>query len=302
MMRKAKVFSPAHITGVFTVEDSLNPLRKGSRGVGVTLSRGVWTELEAEPSSRWKVEVKGVGAKIKGEVSRKVIEILKPKIRQPYHVRVIHRFEVPVGAGYGASGGGALGVALALNETLNLGLHQLESANVAHLAEVECGTGLGTVLAETHGGFSLRVRGGAPSFGTVRKFGAEGFRVVSLCWGGLPTCSVLSNPNLRGFIRWVGEGCLEKFAGNPTVEGFLEASRGFSEALGLLTPRVKAALGFLASRGFHGFSMNMLGEAVFTLVQEEELPRLLKTLSHPLFEDCRLTVSEVSREGVRVEG
>jgi len=301
LMRKVKVFSPAHITSIFTVEDNSDPLRKGSRGVGVTLNRGVWTELEVEPSSRWRVNVRGLGSKIKGEVSRKVVEILKPKISKPYHVHITHRFEVPVGAGYGTSGGGSLGVALALNETLNLDLSLLEAANIAHLAEVECMTGLGTVLAETYGGFSLRVKAGAPSLGVVKKFKAEGFRVVSLCWGSLPTHGVLSNPALKGFIKRVGEGCLEKFAGNPTVEGFLEVSKDFSETLGLPSQKVREALSFLTLKGFKDFSMNMLGEAVFTLIQEEELPRLLKALNHPLFEDCQLTVSKISGKGVRFE-
>ncbi|MHC1586225.1 MAG: GHMP family kinase ATP-binding protein, partial [Candidatus Hecatellaceae archaeon] len=143
-MKVVKAFSPAHITGIFAVERGLNPLTTGSRGVGVTLTKGVRTELKAEPSTRWKVSVKGFGAEIEGEVSRRVVELLASKAPKPYHVEIVHRFEVPVGAGYGASGAGALGVALTLNEALNLGLTPLEAANTAHVAEVECMTGLGT--------------------------------------------------------------------------------------------------------------------------------------------------------------
>ncbi|RLI27019.1 MAG: hypothetical protein DRO52_01375 [Candidatus Hecatellales archaeon] len=300
-MRRVEIFCPSHITGLFTVDGSRNPLRRGSRGVGVTLGRGVRTWVEAEPSAGWKVEVRGIGAQIRGEVSKRVVELLKPKILQPHHVHITHRFEVPVGAGYGASGAGALGVALGLNEALNLGLTPLEAANLAHLAEIECKTGLGSVLAETFGGFSLRVRARAPSFGLVKKFQAEGWLVASLCWGSLPTRGVLSNQRFRRLIRRVGEAFLEKFEGNPTVEGFLEASRGFSEALGLESFRVKQALRLLNSEGFQA-SMNMLGEAVFTLIRVEELPRFQAVLSHPIFRGSRLTLSEVSEEGVRVEG
>jgi len=300
-MKTFKAFSPAHITGVFQVKDSPNPLEKGSRGVGVTLEKGVYTELKVERSDRWKVTVRSVGARVKGEVSRKVVELLSSKVSTPHRVEIFHRFEVPVGAGYGASGAGALGVALAFDEALNLGLSPLEAANVAHVAEVCCGTGLGTVSAETWGGLVFRVKAGAPSLGVVKKIRADGLKVVSLCWGSLPTTSLLSNPQFTGFIREVGGGFLEKFEGNPTVEGFLEVSKGFSETLQLYSPRVRRALRLLEADGRWNFPLNMFGEAVFTLVEEEEVPRILRRLEHPVFQNCRVTVSGVSEHGARVE-
>ena len=69
-----------------------------------------------------------------------------------FEIIVEHHVEVPLGAGFGTSGAAALSLALALNEALSLGLSKIEAAQLAHVAEVECKTGLGTVIAETFGG------------------------------------------------------------------------------------------------------------------------------------------------------
>jgi len=232
-MRTVKIFCPAHITGLFTVEERSNPLFKGSRGVGVTLSNGVHTEVKVEPSSTWKIRVRSLGARIRGEVSRRVVELLKGRMPQPFHIEIVHRFDVPVGSGYGASGAGALGVAIGLNEALGLGLSWSEAAAFAHLAETQCGTGLGSVLAEYHGGLGFRVRAGAPGIGLVKKINSEGLWVASACWGPIPTKKLLLNCEALNRIRRVGEKLLRVFQARPSAETFLNLSKTFTSRLGV---------------------------------------------------------------------
>jgi pantoate kinase len=300
LMKTVRAFSPAHITGLFTVENNPNPLFKGSKGIGVTLSNGVYTEVKVEPSFSWKINVKSNGARIRGEVSRKVVELLRNYSSKPFHVEILHEFEVPVGSGYGASGAGALGLAIALNEVLDLGLSWREAARIAHLAEIECMTGLGTVLAEFYGGLGLRVKAGAPGIGLVEKVNSGKLWVASACWGSLPTKKIISNHEALRDIGKMGETLLNLFRSKPTAQHFLMVSRSFSDFLDLASLRMRRAMDFLASEGYPSFTMNMFGEAIFTLVKEDEIHCLSKLFYAKPFEGCRTFFSKISEDGVRV--
>ena len=61
-MREASAFSPGHITGFFRICDEPEDLlQKGSRGAGVSLSKGTRTTVRLEParSSSLKVRING---------------------------------------------------------------------------------------------------------------------------------------------------------------------------------------------------------------------------------------------------
>ena len=64
--------------------------------------------------------------------------------------------------------------------------------------------------------------------------------------------------------------------------------------------RVRRAREFLASEGYPNFAMNLFGEAVFTLVREDEVPYLSKLFHAECFDGCRIIFSKISRDGVRL--
>ena len=76
----------------------------------------------------------------------------------------------PSVAGFGSSGGGALSLALALNEAADAGLTRVEAAQIAHVAEIECKTGLGSVFAAERGGFGILTKPGAPGIGEALSY------------------------------------------------------------------------------------------------------------------------------------
>ena len=82
-----------------------------------------------------------------------------------WNVDISHASKFPMGRGYGTSGAGALGLSLALNEVMGLSLADIEAAQIAHLSEIACKTGLGTVLSAFSGGMTLRTKPGAPGVG-----------------------------------------------------------------------------------------------------------------------------------------
>ena len=107
---------------------------------------------------------------------------------------VTHKSSLPSGVGFGASGAGALGTALALGHLLDSSMSETTAATYAHCAEVENYTGLGDVIAQTLGGIEIRKHPGAPGVGKVLNIPMDESQTVVLAGApGLKTRDVLTN-------------------------------------------------------------------------------------------------------------
>lgn len=305
-MRKVTAFSPSHITGIFVVKDNCkNPMLTGSLGAGVSLKKGVYTSVKVEKNHRWNVETYMNGRMVSNKNVAVSLTTLKEffKLASPHKVLIKHNIEVPVGSGYGVSGACALSLSLALNEALNVGLSRLEAAQIAHLAEIKCKTGLGTVLAESFGGVEIRVKAGAPSIGSVKKIeNIENFKVVSLCFGKLLTKSFLINKRFRKKVNVIGGKLLKQIIKRPSIDNLMFISRKFADKLNLYTPKLRKILGLLDLQNSRPFTMNMFGEAVFILAENEEADKLVKTIQAYKNFDGQLIVSEIDKLGARLVG
>ena len=152
-MKETKAFSPGHITGIFQICDQVpNLLQKGSRGAGVSINKGVKTKVIVKPSTKssFKIRINKIQVKT-AKVSEHVLNSFLSRVKGNHEIFVDHDISIPIGSGFGTSGAGALSLAIALNEALSLDLPQIEVAQIAHIAEVKCKTGLGTVIAEKFG-------------------------------------------------------------------------------------------------------------------------------------------------------
>lgn len=277
-MMEVSAFSPGHITGFFHICDEPDdPLLKGSLGAGVSISKGVHTIVRLEPSTRSSLEIMLNGRRtVSAVVSEYVTRQMLSKARGDYKIIVEHRFEIPMGAGMGTSGAGVLGLAIALNEALNLGLSKEEAAQVAHLAEVECRTGLGTVIAETYGGMEIRVRAGAPGIGEVKKIPLGGEYVVAcLFFSPISTRIILADEVYRRKINERGGVFVRELLSLPRPGEFMKLSRSFAEHVGLITERVRKVLMEADKAGLPS-SMPMFGEAAFSLLKRGEATDLLE--------------------------
>ena len=140
-MKEAKAFAPCHITGFFQILDQpANPLYAGSRGAGVSLSQGVETTVRVRKAVKGSLQVKiNDSASTSAEVSKHVVDAFLSRFKEMENFEIIvkHHVEVPIGAGFGTSGAGALSLALALNDVFGLGMSRMEAAQMAHVAEVE---------------------------------------------------------------------------------------------------------------------------------------------------------------------
>ncbi len=301
-MREVTAKCPGHLTGIFQIcDEPEDPLLKGSRGAGVSITHGVTTKVKVEraPRSHFKIRINGVPT-TDAIVSEHVLRTLLQHTTSDYNIEVDHKLEVPMGAGFGSSGGGALSLALALNEALNLGLSRVEAAQVAHISEVECKTGLGTVVGEAHGGFGIRVKPGGPGIGKIEWIPLpRDYVVVCLSFGPLSTRNILTNEDTRKRINTAGGVLLEKLIQNPSPKYFMELSRKFTEYVGLVSKKVDKVLKEAESLDLP-CTMAMLGESIFSLVYRETAEEILELFRRHASRGDFLIVSEVDNEGARI--
>ncbi len=280
-MREASAYAPGHLTGFFQICDEPEDLlHRGARGSGASIIRGVHTRIRAEPSDRSSFTIS-----IDGEitdsafVSENVLNRMARRFDQPYSIIVEHELEVPLGAGFGSSGGGVLSLALALNEALNLGLSTVEAAQVAHEAGIECRTGLGSVFAALEGGFGALIKPGGPGIGeAIRYDRSDELAVVYLHFGPVPTKDALVDEGLRKRINELGGSFVDEISRDLCPSLFMELSRRFTDHLGIATPRLRSVLDE-ASRKDVPCTMAMFGEVAFSMVERGDALRVAELLS-----------------------
>jgi len=274
-MNTIAAYAPGHVTGIFFIDDlDTDPLKRGSLGAGFSINAGARTEITEQPSSKNRdtthtdtpiFTLNGKAAEL--DVSAAVFShFIESQTNLPYQqLSISHKIDLPQGSGFGSSGAGALSLALALNRWFGSPFSQEEAAQFAHRAEVECKTGLGTVIGEYYGGFEVRTHPGAPGVGRIVKIPFQtDMRAVFALRGPYSTSSALSSSRIRDKVNLHGKTALDGLQRDPSVNNFLRYSRQFAEGTGLFTPWVADILEALDARKIIG-SMLMFGEGVFTL-------------------------------------
>lgn len=308
MHRKAKAFCPAGISGFFQICDKepngkpiTDPERIGARGGGFALKKGVFTEVtvvEQEQESL-NVFINGKLA-LEAETTRTVVDMLLERVNKPYSIAVKHDVEVPIGAGFGSSAAGALGVALALSKALNINLTYNQIGRIAHVAEVKCRTGLGTVGGLLLGGCVIIVEPGAPNYAVIDRIPiSPNYQIVAGVYKPQLTSKFLKSTKKRDRINEMGQKTLDKILAEPSLESFLHACREFAEKTGLVTQRVRKLMDAAERAGCVGVAQNMLGEAVHALVEKDKVKKVVEVFERFLPPE-KILVAEVSLQGAQL--
>ncbi len=220
------------------------------------------------------------GHEIDAPVTRTVVMRLLEDCSVDARVRVTHRSDLPIGVGFGASGAGALGTALALGPLLDPDMGPERLAQYAHCSEVANRTGLGDVIAQTCGGFEVRTRPGAPGVGELQQIAPpENLCVVLAGARGVETREVLSDPSKRGLVNSTGDRTVARLLDSPSFEEFIACSRAFARETGLMTRRIASALDALDAAGHHMASMVMLGDSLFCFCDTANSGDVVRILS-----------------------
>jgi pantoate kinase len=304
----ARAFSPAGISSFFQICDTEpdgKPItdleRVGARGGGFGLKKGVLTKVSATKSKKKSVKIFINGRQApEAETTRTVAEMLLEMVDQPYSVEVKHQVDVPIGAGFGTSAGGAVGTALALCKAIGINLTYREIGRIAHVAEVKCKTGLGTVSGILFGGCVIVLEPGAPDHGSVDRIPiSPDYHIVSGVFQPRLTSEFLKSTKKRAIINEMGQKTLDAILAEPSLENFMRSCREFAEKTGLATNRVTKLMTAAGKAGAVGAAQNMLGEAVHALVKRDKVKNVVGALEKVLPPD-KIVVAEVSLQGAQL--
>jgi pantoate kinase len=306
--RTARAFSPAGISSFFQICDTkpngkpIADLEKvGARGGGFGLTKGVLTEATITDGKTKKVQV-FINQKEEPEANttQTVVNMILERMGNPYAVEVKHKVEVPIGAGFGTSAGGAVGTALALSHVLGLNLTYREIGRIAHVAEVKCKTGLGTVSGILHGGCILVLEPGVPNCGTVDRIPiTSDYYVVSGVFAPRLTSEFLQSTMKRALINKMGQKTLDRILAEPSLSNFMYSCKQFAIETSLATQRVKKLMNKAEEAGAVGAAQNMLGEAVHALVKKNSVKNVVNVFAKVLPTE-KIFVSEVSLQGAHL--
>jgi len=256
-----KAFCPAHISGIFIIEIKKEPLLSGSMGCGICLEHGAATEVR--PAKKTLI-------KINGEVVKAPTTLSAIKLLATEQVLVDTILNIPIGAGFGASGAGALSAALALNESLSMNLTLKELTNAAHCAEVTNRTGLGDVTGMAFGGMVVRKKASAPFLGTIDKIPCRDTEISWISFNEISTKSVLTDDLKKKSINKAGKSRLKELLKKPTIENFMIQSAAFAKDIELMSTRVSDSIEAVEAAGGLA-SQAMLGDTVFAINDNDSL-------------------------------
>jgi pantoate kinase len=309
-VKSAKAFSPSGISSFFEICDTEtdgNPIsdleRIGARGGGFGIQKGVMTQVDVSKAEDDSIHVLINGKDApEAETTKTVVQMLLDKVSEKYKVAVKHNVEVPIGAGFGSSAGGALTTALALSKALGLNLTYNQIGRIAHVAEVKCKTGLGTVGPLMLGGCILTIEPGAPGIAIIDRIPmSTDYVIVAGVFGPISTKEVLASNEKRLAVNKWGKKTLEKILSKPSLENFLSCCYDFAEKTGFMTKRVKTLIKLAKEAGAIGATQNMVGEAIHALTTLENAENVVQAFKRALPKE-KILVSQVDIQGARLIG
>jgi len=259
LARSTRAFAPGHVTGIFRPEVAhRDPRGRGSVGAGIVLELGAWAEARFSPGPRSRVRVVADG-RGPWPISEDVARRMAPEESGTLTVRLTH--ELPVGQGFGMSAAGALATALAVGSlSARPTAHAVE---VAHLADLFGGGGLGGVAAILGGGLEVRTRAGVPPLGRIIHRPFRPALLVGVVGRPIPSPSVLHDPvALRRITRAARD--FEELGVRPTPERLFRLSERFTDLAGLSSPAVRRTVSALRRQGASACQA-MFGQAFFAM-------------------------------------
>ncbi|MHC1604349.1 MAG: pantoate kinase [Candidatus Methanofastidiosia archaeon] len=268
-------FVPGNITGFFGIKKDKTLENTGTTGAGVCISHGITAKMNAENAKKNSFTFYTNNKKGEIGVSKEVCKLFLEKTEKKFGIEFYYKSDVPIGAGYGASGAMAFGTALCLSRLIPASLN--ECARIAHIADIKHLGGYGDVVSQLHGGVCIRKTPGIG--GIVDNISCHNLKVVSMSFGKLETKKILKNEELTKKISSIGTECLKNLLRTPTIENLMVQSRKFSTHIGLETPRIREAIKAVDRKNKIPASMIMLGESLFTFAEEDAVKNICDALS-----------------------
>lgn len=299
---EATAFCPAHVTGFFKAnlgENQEVAEKFGSMGAGFSIKEGVTTKVIISSGnnqhSKFRISIKGFQSD-KTDVSEFVLkEFLKLGNFEDVFFDIEHQISIPVGYGLGSSGAVALSLSYALDQVLELKLDKIEIGKIAHIAEINCKTGLGDVLASYHGGFEIRVKPGAPGIGKVEKINVDNISIIMICFSPISTNKFIQEHLSK--INGLGGKMVNKLLESKDYDNFQDMSLEFAKYINVMTPRMQKLIEELSLNGIKS-GIALFGETVFTMIPKISKNKVLDIFKK--YSEGKIIISQLDVQGARV--
>ncbi len=279
----ARVIVPGGISAIFEPCIYENPLMTGARGAGIGFKDAVEIELKVSSSEGLRVENIINGERIVGGVGETAVktffEILG--IEPNYSIEIRQNIRIPISSGFGTSAASALGIVLALSKELDVPLTIIQAGDIAHVAEIRAGSGLGTVSGLAHiGDIVIIAHPGAPSVCLVDRIPlpASDLRLVVASKGRIETAKALEDKDLVDNAMRLGKVAVDMLMKKPTINNFFKLARWFAESIGLLTKSISDLLNELNEFAI-GAAQAMIGDSIFALAFKEDADEITRIIS-----------------------
>lgn len=304
----ASAFAPSGISGFFEICDRdrlghplTNPLKIGAKGGGFGLAKGVKTTVIVNVASENRLEIIINGKEEpNAQTTRTVVERLLKLTAKSYDIRVEHIVETPIGAGFGTSAAGTVSCGIALATAIKLRVTFNRILQEAHIAEVLCHTGLGSVEGLGGGGLVLIVKSGAVGYGKVdRIIIPQDLKIVAGCFSSIDKKTVLLAPEKHETINRLARETMRRIRLNPTLEIFLENCKYFALNTGLASDRCRELITVAEKAGAIGASQNMIGEAVHAVTTLKNLKAVYTAFLSFLPEE-KILVTDIEFSGAHL--
>lgn len=289
MASESTAFCPGHITAFFEICDDSDVVKKGSRGAGLCLTKGVVSTVNVSHSREQEISIYLDGRLRDDTVTE--LAVRKWLGNQQLKVEVESVNQLPVSQGFGMSGAGALSAIIALDDAAGSGQSIEDMVRTAHIAEVESLTGLGDVYPQAMGGLVIRELPGAPPYGKLKTIEIDQEIVLCVLGGELETREILQDRKAVKRINRSGKTCVDSYISNPDLERLFILSEEFAKETELASDRIADAIESCEDLGYAG--MSMLGNSVFAAGETEHLVNVLKRYG-------KVIRCEVDNRGTRI--
>ncbi len=241
-------YAPAHITGFFQI------FTDGSTGAGLNPKLGATTTVKVHEGAG-ELQIETNGGASEPSVDKPVLSHFSALLKG-CRVSISHQTDYPFCYGMGMSGAIAFSLALALNDALKADKSYAECMEIARRTEIDCGTGLGDVVAQQFSGVMM----GLPPYPSmaIQAIACEQSYVTCAFFEPLSTLKIIRDETWKETINRVGADCMRELSADCTFSKFIELSRLFSLETGLASEEVRAVMQKVPQ-----CSMAMLGQTVF---------------------------------------
>ncbi|MBI2617567.1 hypothetical protein HYW55_05500 [Candidatus Gottesmanbacteria bacterium] len=279
-MNEGKAVSPASISFIFKVCKNRQGEIVGSIGVGATIDKSVMVAVKK--STQLSVYFNGES------ISFPTVETVVQKLtKNPVEISVTS--EVPLACGFGVSGASSIATAYALNALFQLGKDPDTLANIAHTAEIENRTGLGSVATQITGGFLVKRAPAIPV--DAVKLPLLHTPLFALVLEKYETAKILNDQHKTSRINRAAEKALRTITSiqNLGISKILDISYEYAIESGILeNSEVQLVIEKVKRQGGHA-TMAMIGHTVFSTIPPPDYfggnvysLRISKTIAHIL--------------------